>query len=92
MAVFRLGNPHAIVSGTRHPLGESVTSGWIPDSYTLAEKLRTITHPQEGFWPAHSDASGPSWVETDDEDLAGALSQHYGCPVGRPDDWETTAE
>lgn len=84
MAVVRLGNPRAVVAGSRVPLGEQVTTVSIPDSYTLDEKLRTVMHA-DGVWPAHSEAPGPSWVESDDEELSAALAAHYGCPIGRPD-------
>jgi hypothetical protein len=86
VATVRLGNARAVaVQGDqqRIPLGEQVTTASIPDSYTLDEKVRTISHA-DGLWAVHSDAPGPSWVESDDVDLLGALSQHYGCPIGRP--------
>lgn len=40
-------------------------------------------------WPSHSPLP-PTWVWSDDEDLALMLSEAYGCPVGRPDDVEDT--
>lgn len=84
MTVVRLGNPAAVTAGSRVPLGEQVTSVSIPDSYTSDEKVQTVTH-QDGVWAAHSDAPGPSWVESDDPELAAALAARYGCPIGRPD-------
>ncbi len=90
MAVVRLGNPRAVASGSRVPLGEQVTTVSIPGGYTAAEQLRSIIH-QDGVWAAHSEAPGPSWVESDDDELAAALAVHYGCPIGRPEDWEVQA-
>ena len=81
------GTPRAGASGSRTPLGEQVTTVSIPDSYSLPEKIRTITHA-DGVWAAHSEAPGPMWVESDDADLLGALSEFYGCPIGRPDEEE----
>lgn len=40
-------------------------------------------------WPNHS-PKPPTWVWSDNEDLAVMLSEAYGCPVGRPDDVEDT--
>lgn len=56
-----------------------------------------ITHlpDHEGFvsvlsdWPHHS-PNPPSWVWSDEPDLARMLSEFYGCPVGIPDDVEDT--
>jgi hypothetical protein len=90
MAVVRLGNPRAVVAGSRVPLGVQVTTVTIPGGHTAAEQMRTITH-QDGVWPAHSDAPGPVWVESDDHELAAALAAHYGCPIGEPEDWEVQA-
>lgn len=70
--------------------GNLVTSINIPDSYTRQEALRTVWHP-DGVWAQHSTAPGPAWVESDDPALAEALAAIYGCPVGRPEDWETQA-
>lgn len=85
MAEVRLGNPRAVEAGSRVPLGEQILELSIPDGvYTDAEQMRNIIH-QDGLWVAHSDAPGPSWVESDDPELAEALANHYGCPIGRPD-------
>jgi hypothetical protein len=43
----------------------------------------------DGAWRSNSRAPAPAWVESDSPDLAQALASHYGCPIGRPDDWET---
>lgn len=86
MSTVHLGNLNAVAvqpDGQRVPLGAQVTTVSIPDSYTLDEKVRTVTHA-DGVWGAHSNDPGPVWVECDDENLLGALAQHYGCSVGRP--------
>lgn len=86
MATVVLGNPSAIFAGMPIP-GEQITTANIPDSDPLASKLRTITHGDQhtaGIWPTHSTAPAPSWVESDDPELAAAIAEHYGCPVGRP--------
>ena len=40
-------------------------------------------------WPNHSDVP-PTWVTSDNEDLAQMLAEAYGCPVGKPEDVEAT--
>lgn len=40
-------------------------------------------------WPHHS-PNPPTWVWSDDDDLADMLAEAYGCPVGIPDDVEAT--
>lgn len=40
-------------------------------------------------WPSHCDQN-PTWVQSDDVNLAQMLSEAYGCPVGRPEDVEQT--
>jgi len=32
--------------------------------------------------------TAPVWVEGNDPTFVALLAQQYGCPVGRPDDWE----
>lgn len=64
----------------------AVTDMTLPDTWSEDEKFRQITHV-DGFWPAMS-AAKPAWVESDDDAFASALSIFYGCPVGRPSDWD----
>jgi hypothetical protein len=71
--------------------GNRVTKTEIPDSYTRQAALRTVTH-DDGFWKKHSYNAEPDWVESDDPELAAALGLIYGCPVGRPDEWEGLEE
>jgi hypothetical protein len=90
MSVIRLGNPQAInhATGALIPGGERVTELHIPEGYSRAAAVAAVTHVGEstsGVWAAHSAAEGPSWVWSDDDDLAAALAAHYGCPVGEPD-------
>jgi hypothetical protein len=91
MPTVHLGNPAAVDRG--QPLGKQVTVAHIPDSYTLTEQVQTVAHdsggPLLGLWRVHSTAAAPAWVESDSPELARALADHYGCPIGRPDDWET---
>lgn len=83
MPTIHMGNPAALDRG--EPMeGERVTTAVIPEDYTATEALSAIT-AGDGVWANHSAASGPVWVESDDEDLAVAVSKYYGCPVGRPD-------
>jgi hypothetical protein len=39
------------------------------------------------LWAMHSDEA-PAWVESDDELLSALIADHYGCDIGRPDDWQ----
>lgn len=82
MITVHLGNPAPLDAGRPIP-GPQVTTAFVPTTYTESEQLRTIVH-DDGIWPAHSSAPAPSWVDADDANLAEALSNHYGCPVGRP--------
>lgn len=96
-----LGNPAAKEASTnpttgairwRRLDGRRVTTVQIPDTYTLLEAVATIT-AQDGVWNNHSQGNNvddytPDWVASDNEALASLLASHFGCPVGRPDDWE----
>jgi hypothetical protein len=66
--------------------GQAACTVTIDDSYTLDEAVRTIVHA-DGHWPRHS-SKAAAWVESDNEELAKALADHFGCPVGRPSDWK----
>ena len=81
MPVVLLGNPDPVGVA-----GKSITTANIPDSYTMSERLRTLFHA-DGLWPQHSTSFRPAWVECDDAAMAEAVSEHVGCPIGRPDDW-----
>lgn len=86
MPTVYLGNPAALDRGK--PMdGQRVTTAVIPEDYTAAEALAVVTHA-DGVWANHSSAGAPLWVESSDEELANALSKHYGCPIGRPDQEE----
>lgn len=54
-----------------------------PEGQSVDVMLKTLTDPQ-GIWVAHEGGPGPTWVESTDPDLAHAVAQFYGCPVGRP--------
>jgi hypothetical protein len=70
----------------RPDLGNTVTTFEVPDSVGVGEALQTVSSV---FASHHSDEK-PAWVESDDEVVAQALSREFGCPVGRPNDWDTT--
>jgi hypothetical protein len=40
-----------------------------------------------GVQATHS-AENPAWVESTDPEFAQKIADYYGCPVGRPDNWE----
>lgn len=86
MATVYLGNPFPIWNGKPTVDPNAVTRVHIPESRSLSEAIRDIVHEDDhhfGLWQVHS-AGNPSWVESDNEELAQALADHYGCPVGRP--------
>lgn len=68
----------------RPDLGKTVTTFDVPDSVGVGEALQTVSSV---FASHHSDEK-PAWVESDDEVVAQALSREFGCPVGRPNDWD----
>jgi hypothetical protein len=76
------GNRSALDRGQPIP-GEQVTELSLPGCYTFDECLRSVVH-SDGMWRKHS-AEPPMWVESDDDDLAEKIAEHFGCPVGRPD-------
>jgi hypothetical protein len=84
MPIVRLGNKAALDRG-RVIEGNQVTTVTIHDEDDLDTRMRTITHP-DGLWPNVSSAPA-AWVESDDEDLAGALAEHFRCPIGAPKNW-----
>lgn len=53
------------------------------------EALLTIIHPLHGLWSQHG-TEDPSWVWSDNDELARQLSDWYQVPVGRPGDMEDT--
>ena len=83
MATVILGNPDAVDPATRTPLGEQVTTIHVSSEWnTLQEMVRTICH-DDGHWSQHSQGN-PSWVESDDPELASRIAAWFGCPIGRP--------
>jgi hypothetical protein len=69
-----------------------VTTIEFPEGTTLAEAFVSIATGAgggRGLWHYHSD--GPAtWVDSDSPGLAQLLSEHFGCPIGAPDDVEDT--
>lgn len=87
MPIVRMGNSANLNNGQPIP-GNHITEAALPDGWDDEERwFNAIVDPQ-GIWRAHSGASAPSWVECSDSDLERRLCDHYGCPSGRPDDWE----
>lgn len=84
--VVLLGNNSALDAGKPLP-GNLITSVRIPELYDPERALRAIAH-DDGCWVRHS-SGPPVWVESTDLDLAAAVAAHYGCPLGRPDDWDS---
>jgi hypothetical protein len=37
---------------------------------------------------SHHSTEPPAWVESDDPALAELVSRHFGCPIGRPNNWK----
>jgi hypothetical protein len=74
----------AVERVARPDLGKTITTFDVPDSVGVGEALQTVSSV---FASHHSDEK-PAWVESDDEVVAQALSREFGCPVGRPNDWD----
>lgn len=93
MTVVRLGNPAAVHLGQVLP-GRRVTVA-CPLPEDLREAVQTIVADStqgaqtDGVWRSHSADPAPAWVESDWPELAQALANHYGCPVGQPAGWDT---
>lgn len=92
MSTVQLGNNAAVHLGQVLP-GNRVTTATIPDGYSLPEAVLAITADStqgaqnDGVWRSHSANPAPAWIEATDRALAQALADHYGCPIGRPEDW-----
>lgn len=84
MRVVQLGNVDAWDNGRPIP-GNQVTNVVIPDERSDGDAIRDIVHP-DGLWNVHS-RQLPAWVESNSEALAERLSEIFGCPIGRPDNW-----
>lgn len=70
--------------------GNRVTYVGVPGHNSLLDAFVTIT-AGTGVW-ANQSFAPPAWVESDSPALAQMLAEHYGCPIGRPDDmsdWRT---
>jgi hypothetical protein len=81
VTIIRFGNPAALESG-QLLTGEQVTTVNIPERYDEEQCFDVITG-LEGVWSTYSAASAPTWIESDNEDLAEQLSEYYACPIGR---------
>lgn len=95
MPIVQFGNSQAIDHSTQAPIaGRQITTSHIDPCYPLDRAMLALTHDSpeyRGAWRAHSTAPRPDWVESDSPELAAALSAHFGCPIGRPADWDTDA-
>lgn len=79
--------PGNIVVARRADLGQRVTTMSLnevdgDDRPSRAMNLALAAR----IWSFHSDED-PAWVDGDDELLVELIADHYGCPIGRPDDW-----
>lgn len=87
MALVLLGNPQPIFNGVARA-EDSITTVHLPEGKSLGDMVRDIGHVDgtgnHGLWGSHSAAPAPSWVESDDPQLAAAISARFGCPIGRP--------
>lgn len=72
-----------------HVPGERVTDVGFHVGTSVMEALRMVTDPN-GIWNAQS-WEPPAWVESTHPGLEAVLSEHYGCPTGRPQGWGTPA-
>lgn len=61
-------------------LGQQITTVSPPSSLSVGEQVSAVAD----VWRAHS-AAPPAWVEGDEVTLVEAVAQHFGCPVGCPD-------
>jgi hypothetical protein len=78
----QLGNRHPI--HVNHP---SITLVVLPDE--PPPNLLDITDPG-GIWANQSRDPRPAWIEADNAEFVQRLAEHYGSPIGRPDDWKDT--
>lgn len=96
MPTVLLGNTAVTVPVTEaqavtHSGDEAPPAPKAVDAPELGQQITTIALPAESTiadvvacWAAHSSAD-PAWVESDDDVLAGQVAEHYGCPIGCPD-------
>ena len=73
----QFGNASPVPDG-EYGDGEAVTSIDFGD-IDAGEALLTMTAP-DGIVANHAHEA-PTWVSSDDEELARQLGDHYGCPV-----------
>lgn len=53
-----------------------------PEREDVREVFRDVIAPTEGIWDSHAKAdTKPTWVASDDADLAQVLASYYGCPI-----------
>lgn len=84
MRIVKLGNSAALDRGIRME-GKRITTV-VANEPTLHEQMRTLVHA-DGIWPQLS-RQPATWVEcAQDKELEAALADHFGCPIGRPDNW-----
>lgn len=67
--------------------GDQITTIEVPDGRPLDEALPEI----KTVWFLHS-TGRPQWVEGNNDLLVAAVSNVFGCPVGRPDEEVKTDE
>jgi hypothetical protein len=67
----------------RTDLGQQVTTASPPEDVSTDEQVLAVA----AFF-AHQSTKPPAWVESDDPELAAACAEHFGCPVGSPENWK----
>jgi len=88
--VARLQERLSSVTKFRELPGPRITTIMVPSGTKLLEALATIVGAN-GVWSYHG-SDAPDWVEGSDDAamLVNVIAEHYGCPIGRPDDWEAS--
>lgn len=94
MPMVWLGNNAPLDAGIAIP-GPLITFANVSDDEDQVSQLKTITAQvatgdhMDGVFATHSASAAPAWVESNSNEFALLIASHYGCPVGRPDNWES---
>lgn len=82
--------PDVTGSSLRDHIAASLLSSTGITRFGSHEGVMAVVHPS-GIWRAHSKpGTTPTWVWSDNAEMARILSEFFGCPVGRPTDVEST--
>lgn len=94
MPLVWLGNNAPLDAGIAIP-GPRTTFASVPDDDSPTEQRKAIVarvadgDHMDGVFATHSASDAPAWVESNSVEFANQIASHYGCPVGRPDGWES---